>query len=133
MLVTDSRIRDLSNGERRQSCLSNGGLLTERSFEIKKDPSQEKDVAADHPQQVKMRFLRWVVGRAGAYLSGDDGDLPWHTEALSHMTCHDWIGGTPRGISTWSAAMGYRPKFWQKKQTGGDSSEASGSFWAVKC
>ena len=140
MLVTDSqRIRDPIKWRKtavmsQQWRLINGAEL----FEIKKDPSQEKDVAADHPQQVKKMkdfYDGWWAELEPTFLETTEIYLGAQEAPRVTLTCHDWIGGTP----PWNqhmvrAAMGYRPKnSGKKKQTGGDSSEeASGSFWAVK-
>ncbi len=140
MLVTDSqRIRDPIKWRKpavmsQQWRLNNGAEL----FEIKKDPSQEKDVAADHPQQVKKMkdfYDGWWAELEPTFLETTEIYLGAQEAPRVTLTCHDWIGGTP----PWNqhmvrAAMGYRPKnSGKKKQTGGDSSEeASGSFWAVK-
>ena len=140
MLVTDSqRIRDPIKWRKtavmsQQWRLINGVEL----FEIKKDPSQEKDVAADHPQQVKKMkdfYDGWWAELEPTFLETTEIYLGAQEAPRVTLTCHDWIGGTP----PWNqhmvrAAMGYRPKnSGKKKQTGGDSSEeASGSFWAVK-
>ena len=140
MLVTDSqRIRDPIKWRKtavmsQQWRLINGAEL----FEIKKDPSQEKDVAADHPQQVKKMkdfYDGWWAELEPTFLETTEIYLGAQEAPRVTLTCHDWIGGTP----PWNqhmvrAAMGYRSKnSGKKKQTGGDSSEeASGSFWAVK-
>ena len=140
MLVTESqRIRDPIKWRKtavmsQQWRLINGAEL----FEIKKDPSQEKDVAADHPQQVKKMkdfYDGWWAELEPTFLETTEIYLGAQEAPRVTLTCHDWIGGTP----PWNqhmvrAAMGYRPKnSGKKKQTGGDSSEeASGSFWAVK-
>ncbi|MDA8042601.1 MAG: arylsulfatase, partial [Pirellulales bacterium] len=140
MLVTDSqRIRDPIKWRKtavmsQQWRLINGAEL----FEIKKDPSQEKDVAADHPQQVKKMkdfYDGWWAELEPTFRETTEIYLGAQEAPRVTLTCHDWIGGTP----PWNqhmvrAAMGYRPKnSGKKKQTGGDSSEeASGSFWAVK-
>ena len=140
MLVTDSqRIRDPIKWRKTAVMSQQWRLINgEQLFEIKKDPGQEKDVAADHPQQVKKMkdfYDRWWAELEPTFLETTEIYLGAQEAPRVTLTCHDWIGGTP----PWNqhmvrAAMGYRPKnSGKKKQTGGDSSEeASGSFWAVK-
>ena len=140
MLVTDSqRIRDPIKCRKTAVMSQQWRLINgEQLFEIKKDPSQEKDVAADHPQQVKKMkdfYDGWWAELEPTFLETTEIYLGAQEAPRVTLTCHDWIGGTP----PWNqhmvrAAMGYRPKnSGKKKQTGGDSSEeASGSFWAVK-
>ena len=140
MLVTDSqRIRDPIKWRKTAVMSQQWRLINgEQLFEIKKDPGQEKDVAADHPQQVKKMkdfYDGWWAELEPTFLETTEIYLGAQEAPRVTLTCHDWIGGTP----PWNqhmvrAAMGYRPKnSGKKKQTGGDSSEEpSGSFWAVK-
>ena len=140
MLVTDSqRIRDPIKWRKTAVMSQQWRLINgEQLFEIKKDPGQEKDVAADHPQQVKKMkdfYDGWWAELEPTFLETTEIYLGAQEAPRVTLTCHDWIGGTP----PWNqhmvrAALGYRPKTsGKKKQTGGDSSEeASGSFWAVK-
>ena len=140
MLVTDSqRIRDPIKWRKTAVMSQQWRLINgEQLFEIKKDPGQEKDVAADYPQQVKKMkdfYDGWWAELEPTFLETTEIYLGAQEAPRVTLTCHDWIGGTP----PWNqhmvrAAMGYRPKnSGKKKQTGGDSSEeASGSFWAVK-
>ncbi|MBT6055619.1 MAG: N-acetylgalactosamine-4-sulfatase, partial [Planctomycetaceae bacterium] len=140
MLVTDSqRIRDPIKWRKtavmsQQWRLINGSQL----FEIKKDPGQTEDVAANHPQQVKKMkafYDSWWAELEPTFLQTTEIYLGAQEAPRVTLTCHDWIGGTP----PWNqhmvrAAMGYRQKkSGQKNQGEADVSQAaSGSFWAVK-
>ncbi len=140
ILVTDSqRIRDPIKWRKTAVMSQQWRLINgEQLFEIKKDPGQEKDVAVDHPQQVKQMkdfYDGWWAELEPTFLETTEIYLGAKEAPRVTLTCHDWIGGTP----PWNqhmvrAALGYRPKnFGKKQQAGGDSrEEASGSFWAVK-
>lgn len=145
MLVTDSqRIRDPIKWRKtavmsQQWRLVNGKQL----FEIKKDPGQETDVAAAHPQQVeKMKafYDLWWRELEPTFAQTTEIYLGVAKAPVVTLTCHDWIGGTP----PWNqhmvrAAMGYvteKPgrKNQKKKTTENQLSQTAGTdaYWAVK-
>ena len=140
MLVTDSqRIRDPIKW-RKTAVMSQQWRLVngEQLFEIKKDPGQEKDVAAAHPQQVeKMKafYDLWWRELEPTFAQTTEIYLGVEKAPVVTLTCHDWIGGTP----PWNqhmvrAAMGYRLKnSRRKKQDEKEPIQAdTGNFWAVK-
>ena len=140
MLVTDSqRIRDPIKWRKTAVMSQQWRLINgEQLFEIKKDPGQKNDIAADHPQQVKKMkafYDSWWAELEPTFLQTTEIYLGAQEAPRVTLTCHDWIGGTP----PWNqhmvrAAMGYsKNNAGRKKQTGEDVSQAaSGSFWAVK-
>ena len=140
MLVTDSqRIRDPIKWRKTAVMSQQWRLINgEQLFEIKKDPGQENDVAADHPQQVKEMkafYDSWWAELEPTFLQTTEIYLGAPEAPRVTLTCHDWIGGTP----PWNqhmvrAALGYRQKnSGRKKQAVEDVKQAaSGSFWAVK-
>jgi len=140
MLVTDSqRIRDPIKWRKTAVMSQQWRLINgEQLFEIKKDPGQENDVAADHPQQVKEMkafYDSWWAELEPTFLQTTEIYLGAPEAPRVTLTCHDWIGGTP----PWNqhmvrAALGYRQKnSGRKKQEVEDVKQAtSGSFWAVK-
>ena len=140
MLVTDSqRIRDPIKWRKTAVMSQQWRLINgEQLCEIKKEPGQENDVAADHPQQVKEMkafYDSWWAELEPTFLQTTEIYLGAPEAPRVTLTCHDWIGGTP----PWNqhmvrAALGYRQKnSGRKKQAVEDVKQAaSGSFWAVK-
>ena len=138
MLVTDSqRVRDPVKWKQTAVMSQDWRLVNGKElYEIARDPGQERDVAADHPQQVEaMRafYDAWWEELEPTFAQTTEIYLGHPDTDVVTLTCHDWIGS---GYSPWNQkfvreGQGYRGSD-AKGPRGNRSTGEHDAHWAVR-
>ena len=139
MLVTDSqRVRDPIKWKQtavmsQQWRLVNGKEL----YDIEADPGQQRNVAADHPNQVAAMtafYDAWWTELEPTFAQTTEIYLGHPDAAEVTLTGHDWISS---GYAPWNqqlirAAAGFPRTAKQNKQPAGAKASRHQAHWAVK-
>lgn len=141
ILVTDSqRVKDPIKWRKSAVMTSRWRLNNGKElYDIKADPGQSKNIAADHPQVVE-RLKNFYNGWWSELLPTFRQDAAIHLGNLAEnpatLTCHDWIttGSTPWNQSHVRKALRGKPNtgFWNVKVVADGNYEIRVRRWPVE-